>query len=71
MAGEKNKVVIDGIEHDMSEWSDKQKILLEHVADLDRKINSARFNLHQLTVGRDSFFAMLKESLEPKAGLND
>jgi hypothetical protein len=71
MAGEKNKVVIDGVEHDMSEWSDKQKILLEHVADLDRKINSARFNLDQLTVGRDSFFAMLKESLEPKAGLND
>jgi hypothetical protein len=38
-------------------------MLLDHVVDLDRKSASARFNLDQLQVGRDTFFNMLKESL--------
>jgi len=33
------------------------------VADLDRKIRSAQFNLDQLTVGRDAFVNMLTASL--------
>jgi hypothetical protein len=31
---------------------------------LDRKLDSARFNVDQLQVGRDAFFRMLKDSLE-------
>jgi len=30
---------------------------------LERKVNSAKFNLDQLQVGRDTFFGMLKQSL--------
>ena len=69
MDGEKNKsiVTIDGVEYDLATWDDKQKILLEHVADLDRKINSTKFNLDQLQVGRDAFFTMLKETLNGNA----
>jgi hypothetical protein len=39
-------------------------MLLNHVADLDRKLDSARFNVDQLQVGREAFFKMLKDSLE-------
>jgi hypothetical protein len=44
----------------------EQQTLVNHVADLDRKIGSARFNLDQLAVGRDAFMQMLKKSLEAK-----
>lgn len=73
--GKDNKpqiVTIDGIEHDMTLWDDRQKTILNHVADLDRKLASTRMQLDQLQVGRDAFFQMLKESLETQdAGLND
>jgi hypothetical protein len=42
----------------------QQQMLLNHVADLDRKLDSARFNVDQLQVGRDAFFRMLKDALE-------
>jgi hypothetical protein len=42
-------------------------MLVNHVADLDRKLNSARFNVDQLQVGRDAFMSLLAEALKPKA----
>ena len=60
----KPQLMIDGIEYDVEKLTDQQKALLDHVVDLERKVNSARFNLDQLSVGRDTFFNMLKESLK-------
>ena len=40
----------------------------KNVADLDRKIGSARFNLDQLSVGRDAFMGMLKSELSNDTG---
>lgn len=60
----KNAVMIDDVEYDFDSLSDKAKILVQHVADLDRKMASAKFNLDQLQVGKDAFFAMLKEELK-------
>jgi len=37
--------------------------MLKHIADLERKIDSAQFNLDQLQVGRGAFMEMLNESL--------
>ena len=64
--GEKktNPVTIDGVDYDVNDFTDQQRILLEHVVDLDRKLNSAKFAADQLQVGRDAFFTMLKQSLE-------
>jgi hypothetical protein len=59
----KSQLTIDGVEYDPATFTDQQKMLLDHVVDLDRKTASARFNLDQLQVGRDTFFNMLKESL--------
>jgi len=57
------QIMIDGVEYDISKMTDQQKALLDHVVDLERKVGSARFNLDQLQVGRDSFFNMLKQAL--------
>jgi hypothetical protein len=37
--------------------------MVNHVADLDRKLSSTRFNMTQLEGGRKFFIDMLKESL--------
>lgn len=57
-------VTIDGVDYPLDKFTDHEKLLLNHVADLDRKLNSAKFSVDQLQVGRDAFFKMLKESLE-------
>lgn len=67
MANQQSQIVtIDGVEHKLEDLTDQQQALLNHVADLDRKIGSTRFQLDQLQVGRDAFFAMLKTALEAK-----
>jgi hypothetical protein len=42
----------------------EQQALVNHVADLDRKLASARFNVDQLQVGRNAFMGMLTEALK-------
>ena len=47
-----------------SELSDEQKAMINHVADLDRKIGSSEFNLQQLRFGKQAFLDALKASIE-------
>jgi hypothetical protein len=58
-----NVITINNIEYSEDQLTDEQKMLINHVADLDRKIGSTRFNLDQLQVGRDAFVNMLTASL--------
>ena len=57
-------VTINGTDYTEDQLTEGQKVLINHVADLDRKIGSTRFNLDQLQVGRDAFMVMLTKSLE-------
>jgi len=56
-------VTIDGVEYDAEKFNEQQVALVNHVADLDRKIGSTKFQLDQLQVGRDAFFTLLKQSI--------
>lgn len=67
----KTPVSIDGVEYKYEDMTQQQQMLVNHVADLDRKLDSARFNLDQMQVGRDAFFRMLKEALEAKPEVAD
>jgi hypothetical protein len=67
----KTPVTIDNVEYQFEDMTQEQQMLVNHVADLDRKIGSARFNLDQLQVGRDAFMGMLKQSLEAKPEVTD
>jgi len=57
-------ITINDKDYEESQLNDQQKVLINHISDLDRKISSTRFNLDQLQVGRDVFVNMLTSSLE-------
>ncbi len=69
MAKTKNPpLTIDGVEYVYEDMTQQQQLLINHVGDLDRKLDAARFNVDQLQVGRNAFFGLLKEALtEPPA----
>lgn len=56
-------VKIDGIEYQFDALTAEQQILANHIADLDRKLNSARFNVDQMQVGRNTFAQLFERSL--------
>ena len=56
-------VTIDDKEYKVSDLTPEQVTMVNHVADLDRKINSSKFNLDQLNVGRSAFMNLLTKSL--------
>lgn len=60
---EKTPIDINGKPYYYEDMTKEQQVLLNHVADLDRKLNAARFNVDQLGVGREAFIKMLTESL--------
>ena len=56
-------IVIDDREYTFEDMTAEQQEMVNHVADLDRKLSSTRFNMTQLEGGRKFFIDMLKESL--------
>ena len=60
----KTPVVINNKEYFAEDLTDQQKSMLNHIQDLDRKLKSAKFNIDQLSVGREAFISMLSKSLE-------
>jgi len=59
----KNQVTIDDVEYAFEDMTPEQQAMVNHIADLDRKIGSTQFNLDQLQVGKQAFIDMLKRSL--------
>tara|TARA_R110002051_G_scaffold95463_1_gene165454 strand:- start:157 stop:384 length:228 start_codon:yes stop_codon:yes gene_type:complete len=57
-------VTINGVEYNVDDLTQEQVAMVNHVADLDRKISSSQFNLDQLNVGRGAFMNLLTESLK-------
>ena len=65
MAEKQTKTIaINGTDYTEDQLTDQQKVMINHVADLDRKMGSAQFNLDQLAVGKQAFMDMLTKSLE-------
>ncbi len=60
-------ITINGVDYTTDQLNDEQKILINHITDLDVKISTADFGLTQLRVGREAFMNMLVESLKPKS----
>ena len=56
-------ITIDDVNYTADQLTDAQKMMINHIQSLDQKINSAQFNLDQLSVGKDAFVQMLTASL--------
>ena len=62
-----NTITINGTDYTEDQLNDAQKVMVNHVTDLDRKIRSAQFNMDQLNVGKQAFMQLLTASLEAPA----
>jgi len=60
---DKAVVSIDGSEYSIDDMDDNEKLMVQHLADLNRKIDGATFNLQQLQFGRQAFVDALRVSL--------
>ena len=60
----KTPVIVNNKEYFAEDLTDQQRSMLNHIQDLDRKLKSAKFNVDQLSVGREAFISMLSKSLE-------
>jgi len=58
-----NTITINDVDYTEDQLNDTQKVMVNHVADLDRKIGSANFNIDQLKMGRMAFMNALTVSL--------
>jgi hypothetical protein len=61
---EKPVINLDGVEYIIEDLTDEQKMMVNHIHDIQNKQASNGFIADQLRVGRDAFVKMLKESLE-------
>ena len=61
---EKTPITINDKEYFVEDLTDDQKTMVNHLADLNRKLASSAFNMDQLRVGRDAFINMLAASVE-------
>ena len=64
MAKNENKTItVNDVEHNVDDLTEQQVAMVNHIADLDKKLGSLRFNMDQLNVGREAFVNMLTASL--------
>ena len=59
----KTPITINDKDYFIEDLTEQQQMMVNHIADLDRKIRSTQFNLDQLNVGKDAFVNMLTASL--------
>jgi hypothetical protein len=62
-----NTITINGTDYTEDQLNDTQKVMVNHIADLDRKIGSANFNIDQLKMGRMAFMNALTASLSTES----
>ena len=60
----KTPITIDDKQYFFEDLTQEQQIIVNHISDLQRKIQSSEFNLQQLAFGKDAFINSLKEKLE-------
>jgi len=65
---EKKTITVNDQTHNLEDLNERQVAMVNHLQDLERKISNARFNVDQLSVGKEAFIRLLEESFnEPVA----
>jgi hypothetical protein len=57
---------LDDKEYVIEDMTDEQKQMLNHINDMQNKLNTNAFVKEQLGVGKEAFINMLRNSLESK-----
>ena len=61
---EKPVLNLDDKEYVIEDMTDEQKMMVNHINDLQNKQNTNQFMADQLAVGKEAFVNMLRKSLE-------
>ena len=65
MAKNENKTItVNDVNYNVEDLTEQQIAMVNHIADLDKKLGNLTFNTDQLKVGREAFVNMLSKSLE-------
>ncbi len=65
---EKKTITVNDQTHNLEDLNEQQVAMVNHLQDLERKLSNARFNVDQLSVGKEAFIRLLEESFnEPVA----
>mgnify|MGYP003130105206 FL=1 len=67
---EKKTITVNDVEHNIEDLSEQQVAMVNHIADLDKKLGSLRFNMDQLQVGREAFVNMLASSFDDEKAID-
>jgi len=62
-----NTITINDVDYTEDQLTEQQKVMINHISDLDRKIKSTQFNLDQLNVGKSAFVNLLTMSINAPA----
>ena len=57
---------LDDKEYIIEDMTDEEKMMVNHINDLQNKQNTNQFMADQLSVGKEAFINMLRSSLEPE-----
>jgi len=68
---EKPVLNLDGEEYIIEDMTDEQRMMVNHINDLQNKQNTNQFVADQLRVGKEAFVNLLRESLLPKEVVNE
>jgi hypothetical protein len=63
---EKPVLNLDDKEYIIEDMTDEQKMMVNHINDLQNKQNTNQFMADQLSIGKEAFINMLRSSLEPE-----
>ena len=57
-------ITVNGTEYTEDQFTDQQRIMINHISDIERKVSLSQFELEQLSVSKQAFVDMLTKSLE-------
>ena len=60
-------LTLDEQEYVIDDMSDNEKMLLNHINDMQSKINTNQFMRDQLEVGKEAFISKLRDSLNAES----
>ena len=68
---EKTPITVNDQEYFIEDLNDQQKTFVNHINDLSRKMDNAKFNFDQLALGHQAFVNALAVSLEQGEEITD
>lgn len=71
MSKEKTPITVNDQEYFIEDLNDQQKTFVNHINDLSRKMDNAKFNFDQLAFGHQAFVNALAVSLEQGEEITD